>query len=185
MSGWTNSCRAFFEEQRSNPGKVVELLDHPEAEIWESLAASEFSPGPVASEEAVLRKCFNPIHFEVETGELRPSAFADIKARGGSVDRPSHTTREAVIEEGRASAKAKNAESTDKELRSLRALVRLPVAELRAMTSQNKRLYAVYDTALQLNKAHADICLIAGGGQAARSARLQIMDLANKGLEPI
>ena len=184
MSSWANACRAFFEEQRSNPGKVVELLDHPEAVIWESLPASEFSPGPVASEEAVLRKCFNPIHFEAETGELKPSAFTDVKARGGSVDRLSHTTMEAVIDQGRASAEAKNAESTDKDLRTLRALVRLPVAELRAMTSEDRRLYAVYDTALQSNKAHADICLISGGGQAARSARLQIMDLANRGLEP-
>jgi hypothetical protein len=183
MSESTNPCRAFFENCVGVLDKVALLQQQKDAIEWEGLTASANSPGPVHSEEQVLRLVFNPIHFDPETRTLKPTAVTDVKDKGCSVDRLAHTTLDKARETGASLAAIKNELNPDKLPRSLCGVAVLSVSAIREIkVGEQSRAFAVYDTALETNLAHADVCQLTSAKGESRSARLQLMALADQGL---
>jgi hypothetical protein len=100
------------------------------------------------------------------------------------------TTKEVCIENGHVLAASKNqltSQSIDPQ-RSVCGITTFNVVEVRAIldASQNQA-YAVYDTALENNRAHADICrlVLEKNKQDAQSVRLQLMELGDRRFELI
>lgn len=184
MSESTNPCQTFFKKNAAVADKVALLQQEKNAVEWESLTASVDSPGPVQSEEYVLRLIFNPHHFDLETQTLKPSAVTDVKNKGCSVDRLTYTSIEESRKNGESVAANKNKLSPDKPLKSLCGVAVLLVEAIRDIkVGQNSRAFTVYDTALKTNRAHADVCQLTSAPSESRSARLQLMALADQGLQ--
>lgn len=180
-----NPCQAFFAQHALTENKAEELVKTGCAIEWEALSASQHSPGPVVDHEHVLRLVVNPIHVDLSDGSLKPSLMSDVKNKGGSVQRLAHISQETVIEVGRAHAETKNNSMAGGQPRSVHGTVKLSVQEVRRLVVANKdRAFGVFDTAKQTDLSHADIFLIVPDrGQEARSARLQLLALADKGFQ--
>lgn len=181
-----NPCANFFEQHAGEQDKAALLQKSGNAIVWESLSASPHSPGPVQSSEEVLRVVINPIHID-EVGGLSPTLFSDVKRQGGSVHRLNFIEREAAINMGHAQALKKNSERPDAPTRSVLGTVRLPVERVRkVLVATSQRAFGVHDTAKASDQSHADIFqLIPDKGQEARSARLQLLEIAESGYEPL
>jgi hypothetical protein len=184
MSEGENLCRAFFEQHTQNPKKVELLQQSGAAYLWENQSASKYSPGPVQSHERVLRLIINPHHVDPETGDLKPSAVTDAKDKGCSVERLELTTAEESVMAARKLAQSKNEANPNSAPRSICSVSALSVGEIRRIkVGENTQAFCVFDTALEHNPAHADVCQIVSKGQEARSARSQLLELADKGLQ--
>ncbi len=185
MSEGENACRKFFEQYAQHPKKVEILQEQSNIDDWEKLSASRHSPGPVAVNEGLVRIVFNPIHVDVETGKLKPSAVSDAKDKGCSVNRLTHTTLADSIVQGKAVAAFKNDANPEKAARTVYGVAQLTANDVRSISVHAAdRAFAIYDTGLEKNRSHADVCQIVPekNKQQARSARLQLFDLANRGL---
>ncbi len=174
-----NPCLVFFQVHAENKEKVKILQTHPRLSEFERLTASNLSPGPVGNAEELLRQIFNPLHVELDTGDLKPSAFEDAANKGMSVDRLRYREQEASFEAGYARAEVANAHARpDAPPRTLHGLAKLRAESVRALKSGDIQCFGVYDTALADNRAHADICQLLRDKKAARSARSRLVDLA-------
>jgi hypothetical protein len=177
-----NPCLEFFQAQAENKDKVKLLQIHPRLLEFERLTASSLSPGPVAHSEDLLRQIFNPLHVELDTGDLKPTAFEDAANKGMSVDRLHYRNEEESFQAGYARAEVANTHAKPgAPHRTLHGLAKLRAKSVRALKSADDiQYFGVYDTALADNKAHADICQIVHiqDRKAARSARSKLVDLA-------
>jgi hypothetical protein len=184
MTSSANPCQAFFEQYAQNPKERAERLQQTgQALQWEKLSASPHSPGPVKDQEQVIRLVINPIHV-ADDGSVTPMLMSDVKDKGGSVERLAYASREQTIASGRAHAEAKNtAAGPSAKPRSIYGTVTLSVQEIReVVVATQARAFGVFDTAKEVSPSHADIFqIVAGNGQEARSARLQLWQLAIKG----
>lgn len=187
MSEAADQCRLFFEQYSGDPNKVEALQKSGLAYEWENYSASRHSPCPVISSERLLRLVINPLHVDSLTGNLKPTAVTDVKDKGCSVDRLSHTTLDRCLATGHENAVVKNAAKPDAPPRSVCGVANMSAKDIRSIrVGQNIQAFCVYDTALAANTAHADVCqVVPGKGQDGRSARLQLLALADRGLIPI
>lgn len=186
MTARSNPCQAFFEQHAHTKNKAEHLQQAGCAVEWEALSASPHSPGPVLNQEHVLRLVINPFHVDPADGSLKPSLMSDVKDKGGSVQRLAHISEEDAIASGHANAEARNAAAPGSQSRSICGTVKLSVQDIRALVvATQARAFGVFDTAKQTNLSHADIFLIVpSNGQEARSARMQLLALADKGFQP-
>lgn len=174
-----NPCREFFQSANSQQ-KVKELqkVGNEEAVRWESLSASQHSSGPVQPGEVVCRQVTHPTFFDEETGKLKPTAFDDVSNKGLSVDRLSVATEKEIAERAEARNAEWNAKFPEKPSRTLHSLGHIDVNELRVLFVEKDRAFGVYDTALESNRSHADVCqLVSGGAQQARSIRASLFEM--------
>ncbi|QGZ62118.1 hypothetical protein [Paraburkholderia acidisoli] len=172
-----NPCQSFFEANEENKEKVKALQKHPRLSEFENLTASRLSPGVVAGGEDLLRQVFNPLHIELDTGDLKPSAFDDASSMGLSVDREAHRAAKATVTEGLARAEAANAREGSTP-RKLHGVARLRACDVRELKTEGARCFGVYDTAIESNIAHADVCQLIAGKLPGRSARSKLVELA-------
>lgn len=175
-----NPCLQFFATTEPQQ-KVKELqkVDHQEALRWESLTASEHSPGPIQPGEVACRQVTHPTFFD-ESGQLKPTAFDDVSNKGLSVDRWAFTSEAEITQRANARNAEWNANNPDKDPRTLHSIGYFAVDNLRALMVNEQRAFGVYDTALQTNRAHADVCrLVAGGAQIARSLRASLFEMVS------
>jgi hypothetical protein len=188
MTESINYCLEFFETHSTNTKKVESLPDILTATQWEGLTASKHSPGPVASNEDLLRLVINPFHVGPD-GEVKPSLFSDTKDKGGSIQRLAFISRDDSITLGNEHNNNKNLEKPDAAPRSVVGTVQFSAQSVRDLASSTQaRLFAIFDTALAENTAHGDICQLAittNSPKDARSARLQLWELAEKTYQPI
>lgn len=183
MSERENPCRVFFEKYAHLPNKVELLQQEGRAYEWENYSASLHSTGPVLSSEQVLRLIISPHHVDPETGTLKPSAVTDVKDKGCSVERLGITSIEESVAIGRKVADSKNEARPSEPPRSLCGVTEFSVEEIRCIkVGRGAQAFCVFDTALEHNPAHADVCqVVPPKGQEGRSARTQLMVLADKG----
>jgi hypothetical protein len=188
MSKGKDECRIFFELNAKNP-KKVELLQLQDARVeWENLSASSYSSHPVHIDENLARVVFNPIHVDAETGGLKPSAVSDVKDKGCSVNRLSFISIVQSIADAQAIAALKNKQYPERPTRRVCGVAKLAVSDVRSISvGDMTRAFGVYDTALENNRSHADICQLVSekNKQQSRSARLQLFELVNRGLQTI
>jgi len=155
-----NPCVAFFDANRDNKDKVKALHKVPERHGWEKLTASMFSPGPVQDEEQILRIGYAPNMVDAD-GKLTPLGLQDVMNKGFSTDRRSYADEAEVWNRGVASAAAWNELNPLKPQRSVKTLHMAPVDQTRALRCPaDAQAFGVYDTGLEKNSAHADVCLL-------------------------
>lgn len=174
----TNPCCTFFANQARGPDWVKQLQQQPDRVQWEKLSASPFSPAAVADDEVICRIAFNPIYWDDDTRRLKPTFFADATSHGASSERLAYATMRAVWRKANKMATRYNANKQRKEARSVARIAPLPVVELRRLIYEAQRGVGVYDTALENDPAHADVCVLVAGKQASRSLRASLFDIS-------
>ncbi|WP_042297103.1 hypothetical protein [Paraburkholderia bannensis] len=172
-----NPCLTFFEANSGNNQKVKLLREQPRLTAFEGLTASRLSPCIVGDAEEVLRQVFSPLHVEQDTGALKPTAFDDASDKGLSVDRVDHQVEHASVQAGHARAAVANAKEGSTP-RKLHGIAKLKVSEVRSLCDGEARHFGVYDTALDANRAHADICQLIAGKSSGRRARSKLVEMA-------
>lgn len=179
----SNPCLDFFAINATNNDVATVLQKQASPIAWEQMSASDHSPGPVCDGEIVYRQILHPIHIDVETKKLKPTAFADAADKGMSVERVAHKSLDDIQQSGRdrAAAQRKNPKNSE---RRLFAVAELHSIDIRAIVVDGgKRALAVYDTAECDNPAHADVYQIIPGRQSFRSARSQLFDAVRSLIE--
>ncbi len=155
---------------------------------WELESASEYSPCPVTDEEILYRQILSPIHYDEETNTFTTAAFSDASSLGMSVNRIKYTSEDHISRMAINRVEQHN-ESNPNKQRSFSGTVCFVCGDIRQITVQNEddvkplRGFCVYDTALEHDQSHADICEIVKKKSHTRSIRLSIRDLANVFLE--
>lgn len=166
-----NPCEEFFREHAENREKVKALQKIAEASAWQSLSASRHSPSVVADDETICRQVPDPTFIDAGTGDIKPALFDDINNKGMSVDRLAHSPLEQIAERARARFKPQG--------RSLHSVVHLSTNAVRRLLSiEGTEALGVYDTALEDNISHADVCFILEDKKAFRSARESLFQLS-------
>jgi len=179
------SCRALFEGLPTGRGEVstrAKLIDasFPDA-YCECESVSKFSPRVVGAEEHLHRFVFSPLHLH--DGEVLPALFSDAKDKGLSCERADTAAIDPQSHErGRQQAVAYNlVKPEDKPERTYLGAVTATCVALRSLMMDNKRLLAVYDTALEDNVVHADVFEVAGRSNAEKKqARKDLADAFTK-----
>jgi len=172
-----NACREFFDKF-GDEGEKVKLLQRLEdAVAWEDLSASEYSPGPVASDEDLTRVWVNPVHYNEATRQLTPGAIIDANSHGMSCDR----TRFRDVQDSLAA----RAEQLQRSMPNPAMVAKrvcgfslFGVGAVRSIQFEARRAFGIYDTALSFNASHSEVCAIVAGKHAWRSVRSQLFELA-------
>jgi hypothetical protein len=116
-------------------------------------------------------------------GEVLPALFSDAKDKGLSCERAASLDVEPNSHE-RGQQQAKRYNQTKPEGKPDRAYVGAVTANcgsLRALMMNEKRLLAIYDTALESNVTHCDVFEIAGRSNSEKKqARKDIADAFSK-----
>lgn len=151
---------------------------HPEC-ICESCSASPHSPGKVANDEVLLRAVYSPHHVDPETGEFKNAALADAENTGLSADRLQYTTRRQI--ERQIKAKLETPRALEKGY-VYQGILPITCGLVRQLTYGNgtRRCYAVYDTALQDNNAHAEVFQVKLTSAQGKQARERLRKLLIK-----
>lgn len=178
-----NQCRDFFALNAEIGDIAKKLQEIPNPVAWELLSASDHSPGPVRNDEVLYRQILHPIHVDLESRTLKPTAFDDAADKGMSVERIAYKSLDDIRQSGRDRAAAQRIQPKYAD-RRLYAIAELHSVEIRSIFVEgNRRGLAVYDTAKSENKAHADICQIVKGKQIGRSIRSQLINAVKSLLE--
>ena len=123
--------------------------------VCEQESVSPHSPSSVDNGEMLLRLIFSPLHINDETGEVLPAAFSDVANKGLSINRLEHSSLDEIDKKGHAKAQNDNANGKQREyLGSVRARC----GDIRGLSADEARLFCVYDTAVEDNTAHGDVC---------------------------
>ena len=135
----------------------------------ESESVSKHSPGSVDSSETLVRTIFREQDLGWD-GLVKPTHFRpEPSTRGFSVDR-AHLA---------GVKKLKTSKHADPRFNGYLSFVAARCGEVRHLAvHEGKRLFCVYDTAIEENRAHADICqnVVLQSGDANRKSRM--MDIA-------
>jgi hypothetical protein len=155
----------FIDDEKSAEKCKLLAANHTDAVHLEGFSVSEHSPSIVANDETVARQIFSPLHYDDSLDEIKASAFTDVNNKGLSVNRLRLVEERAIHEQGQSKELADN---TRLELldvdninrRKYLGFTKANVQDIRADLENEKRVFAIYDSALLTTPSHADICLI-------------------------
>ena len=175
-----NPCAEFFSREKPS---VEDLPDREVSVQWELLTASpQHSPGPVKDDEELRRRILQPTHVDAEDAPT-PACFNDLWSHGLSVDRASYRALAQSQADAVESVESWNNENPDAPVRSLRGLAVVSVGDLRSLRVNNGRALAIFDTAMESNKSHADVCAIGKMNKLERKdLRTSVWNFMRKGL---
>jgi hypothetical protein len=126
----------------------------------------------------LIRLVFQPLHIDKESDQLKPTALSDAKDKGLSVDRARYRRVEDSLAAG--VEQATKANEAGRTHRVVAGTFRLSAGVVRQIRIETTQAFSVYDTALELNDAHADVCQAVAGDRAWRSMRAQLLELADR-----
>lgn len=175
------SSKEFFEKHSNNPSKCEHLNKEPLRLVWQNEPASKYSPGPVSDDENLCRQVFSPIHIDMDNKTLKPTALSDAENKGLSVFRLAHTKESEIINAGHS--KALNDNLAGKPPRDFVATINMNAGEVRTIKNhEGKPGFGIYDTALEHQISHSDICHVEPGKQSFRSIRSKLLEIVQKNL---
>lgn len=117
----------------------------------EGCSVSDHSPGVIDDDE-ILYRLLVPGHVRRGTSRIDSSAFRAVEALGLSVIRAGHVSPGELGRRALTYARQKNVPLSDVSLGMARC------GDVRAIASSGVRGYRVYDTAMEHDPAHADVC---------------------------
>ncbi|WP_204313619.1 hypothetical protein [Stenotrophomonas maltophilia] len=157
-----NPCLEFFESHLNDGEKVKALVKDGRGDEWlaAGLCASAFSPGVVTSDEVIVRQVHSPLHWDPETQVVKPGFYDDLTNKGLSVNRVDHVEElDALTEESEARARSSNREAI--------GFVKFPASAAQEISKMvDGGSVGVFDTALQNDRSHADVCQTTGATRA-------------------
>ena len=132
-------------------------------------SVSEHSPGPVESDEVLVRTLFQDDVVDAE-GRPKPSYFRrDPTSRGFSVDRMRVVDPQTLMANKRA----------DHRYSGYLGFLAARSGDVRALRSDDgTRLFCLYDSATSDNKAHSDICQNVYFGPGVENRKNRMMEFA-------
>ncbi len=150
-------AQKFFSDSSMAKEKCKLLAEEYEQSVsWEDEQVSVFSPEHVLNDENIARQIFSPIHIDHETQELNTLALDDMFNKGLSINRLKLISLTDLHLKGEGKAKNDRVEKPD---RIYVGLVQAKVCDIRNVTD-NVRWFTVYDTSLENDVSHADVCCI-------------------------
>jgi hypothetical protein len=129
--------------------------EHPNF-ACEKCRCSPYSPGPVKDEEVLGFLLVDPTHYDDISRTVTPDAFKELLNRDLSMIRSQYASAEDV-EGTRAKLVERGQRKTPPEVRLVNEVCVISAADLRKAEIGGQRIFAVYDTALSENNAHASI----------------------------
>jgi hypothetical protein len=173
------NCLEFFTFHSNNRDKCKELQKQAAKIQWQLESASIFSPSIVTDEEMLIRQIILPIHLENDLKTIRPTALDDVFDKGLSVNRLNYKSIEDISDTASKRAQEYNEQYREKPQRSLHSLIAFLTSEVRKLLDhENNIALGVYDTALEQDNSHGDICHLISGKQSQRSIRSKLLDIA-------
>ncbi len=130
--------------------------NYEQSMAWEKEQVSVFSADIVADKEVLARQIFSPIHVDRDTKELTTLAFDDMFNKGLSTNRLKFISISELNTKGEEKAEKDRERKPDREYMGF---VKTNVIDIRSATD-GKRWFTVYDTALESDISHADVCCI-------------------------
>jgi len=150
-------AQKFFSDSAIAKDKCKLLAEEYEESIrLEKEKVSLFSPENVLDYEDIARQIFSPIHIDQETQELNTLALDDMFNKGLSVNRLKLTLITDLHLKGEEKAENDRVVKPD---RTYVGMVQANVCDIRNVTD-NVRWFTVYDTSLENDISHADVCCI-------------------------
>lgn len=168
------TCLACFCESGFTGRNLQLLVDElfPSFEC-ETKRCSPFSPAEVGSDEQLAFLLIDPLHYDPERKKVVPSAFQELTKRDLSTLRITHSSI-AEVEDTVAKLTRRGASANASLDRTIQEVCIAKVADIRAQKLNEKRCFAVYDTALEQTPSHASIFCrteILNSRQARKKAR--------------
>jgi len=151
------TCLECFCESGLDGRDLVKHIDanHPNF-ACERANCSHHSPGPVADDEVLAFILIHPLHYDEERDVVVPDAFQELTKRDLSTIRAclskkseAERTKEKLVQRGK--------DKIPPQLRLVDEVCVARVNEIRESSENDRRLLAVYDTALEDIPAHASI----------------------------
>lgn len=132
--------------------KAVDL-DFPNF-ACEGEICSPFSPGPVSDDEIVAFILIDPLHYDTVRGVVVPDAFQELTNRDLSLLRVGHATKEEASMT-RDELVERGATRIPPQFRLVNEVCLARAVALRTVRDTDRRLLAIYDTALDKVRSHA------------------------------
>lgn len=180
-----DSALEFFESHPNPKARLDELKTKPETTQvgWEKEACSRHSPRPVQDDEQLIRAFDQPTHYR--DGDILPAAFTDAGVRGLSCNRLQYISIEDAVSQSLNRVEQANARPDKPGAeRKMVAYAIFSVAHLRSLMCgcPSRRGFGVYDTGLENDQSHADVCLLITDKQVERSLRSSLFAAAKQTL---
>lgn len=167
----SNPCMEFFEANAENRQKVKALIANGSGNQWlaEQHSASKFSPGAISKEERIVRQVHSPTHWDGEAKAVKLGFYDDLTSKGLSVNRLLHANKDDLSDESE-----KRAALTPG--REAIGFVSACAEEFSALlTVEGEVRGGIFDTALEKDVSHADVCAtVAGSDEERRKLRYRL-----------
>ena len=146
----TCGCRELEDQHGGGECKCAHYSERFPDCMCERKSVSEHSPGIVCNDEVLVRAIFNLNWINRKTERLNDSYFRNDKGarRGWSVNRTSYIDTD----------KLRDRMMTDEKYKGYLGFISVECGRVRALTHDDQRLFCIYDTAIQEDPSHADIC---------------------------
>ena len=124
----------------------------------ENSSVSDHSPALVQDDELLIRTIYSPVQINQVTGNADPAYFRkDARTRGLSVNRKEHINSSEL--RSKIETKIARDQADGKERDENYLVVSATCGDIRSHIEEGgARLFCVYDTALEDDKSHADVC---------------------------
>ena len=178
-------CREVFQDSVDPRLRCRNIsLEKPECEC-ELESISAYSPGLVSVDEILARLVYSPLHLDADTGEVTEAAFSDVQDKGLSVLRLEHLAGPAIGDIGRKKQADDRAKA--KTDRIFLGTVNASVQAIRNLIYDGEghghsvsRAFCIYDSGLQHNPAHADVCQTPATRSEMKRARKRLRDIFSR-----
>jgi hypothetical protein len=153
------SCKATFATAReANPSssRAAKIDEAQPVCRCQNYSVSEFSSGPVGSDEVLIRVLVAPQHMDKKKGLPKAAALSDAERSGLSVFREHQATDDEIRRVAEGLVKTARAAQGDKA--GVFGVLRMPCATVRACRAEaeDTPAYCVYDTAEKHIPSHAE-----------------------------
>lgn len=154
-----SDLNVIFEKEEFQKTKCIELAkNYDNALTLEAISVRQYSPGIVQDSENIARQIFSPIHLDKDN-KVNAAFFNDAFDKGLSTNRMQIKSISDIHAAGENTAK-RIRDDRDPE-RAYFGFVSAITGDIRAIFEEgNQRVYCVYDSGLQLDPSHADVCMI-------------------------
>lgn len=163
-----NPCQDFFRDN-AEPAKelVPKLVESGQGLAFSKLSASEYSPGVVEAPETLCRQVVHPAFYDEANDEVTSTLYDDVCSRGLSTNRLKYGSRDEFV------ARGNNRLSEGRSVFGLVSFSREELEAIEADVNGIATMIRVFDTALQEDRSHADVCQTTGptGKHALRKIR--------------
>lgn len=146
-------CRELFASDFSGIELQIEVDTRFPNFACEDCSVSEHSPAKIEPDESVAFLTIHPIHYDEKTGTLSPIAFQQLTKNDLSVLRLAYATSSEF--DFVASTLATG--GSGKIPRSVERCCVVDVILIRAVKDESGRVFGVYDTAIEKQRAHASV----------------------------